>query len=224
MDCKAFPSWQRAPPVENRFRPRLHRMTNADDRAFFCTRIERLTDRLYGTALRFTRNRACAEDLVSETVVKAWAHLAQLEDRACFEKWIFRILANTFYSECRHAREEPVETADEDEEDGFSLFDRLHQPFLLWWGNPEQELINKLLCEDLDRALAALPDCYRAVVVSVDLLGHSYAEVAEMLEVPVGTVRSRLNRARSLLQRALWEQARAAGLVHGTPDEERAHD
>lgn len=67
-----------------------------DDREFFCVQIERLTPRLYGTALRFTRNRACAEDLVSETVVKAWSRLGQLDDRACFEKWIFRILANTF--------------------------------------------------------------------------------------------------------------------------------
>lgn len=193
-----------------------------DDRAFFAMRIEELADRLYGVALRLTRNGAAAEDLVSETVVKAWAHLAQLEDRACFEKWIFRILANSFYSQCRHEREEVL--ADEEDEDGFSLFDRIHQPFLLWWGNPEQELIHKLLREDLDGALGALPDCYRAVVVSVDLLGHTYAEVAEMLAVPVGTVRSRLNRARSRLQRALWEQAQAAGLVRGTPDEGDAHD
>ncbi|MBD5803920.1 ECF RNA polymerase sigma factor SigR [Azoarcus sp. Aa7] len=193
-----------------------------DNRTFFTLRVEELADRLYGVALRFTRNRAAAEDLVSETVVKAWAHLPQLEDRTCFEKWIFRILANTFFSQCRHEREETL--AAEEDEDGFSLFDRLHQPFLLWWGNPEQELIHKLLCEDLDRALGALPDCYRAVVVSVDLLGHSYAEVAEMLGVPVGTVRSRLNRARSQLQRALWHQAQAAGLVSGSRDEGDAHD
>lgn len=193
-----------------------------DNRTFFALRVEELADRLYGVALRFTRNRAAAEDLVSETVVKAWAHLPQLEDRTCFEKWIFRILANTFFSQCRHGREETL--AAEEDEDGFSLFDRLHQPFLLWWGNPEQELINKLLCEDLDRALGALPDCYRAVVVSVDLLGHSYAEVAGMLGVPVGTVRSRLNRARSQLQRALWQQAQAAGLVRGSLDEGDAHD
>lgn len=222
MDCRVDQSWERAPPAGHGAGPPP--VGPVDDRAFFCASVGRLTRRLYGAAWRFTRNRACAEDLVSETVVKAWAHLAQLDDRACFEKWIFRILANTFYSQCRHAREEAVDCAGDETGESFSLFDRLHQPFLLWWGNPEQELVNKLLCEDLDRALAALPDCYRAVVVSVDLLGHSYAEVAGMLGVPVGTVRSRLSRARSLLQRALWEHARAAGLVHGTPGEERAHD
>ncbi|MCC4117319.1 sigma-70 family RNA polymerase sigma factor [Aromatoleum toluclasticum] len=220
MDQRATTSWQRAPPAGGR------PPCSAEDavlRTFFCAAVEALTDRLYGTALRFTRNPAAAEDLVAETVAKAWMHLPQLEDRVCFEKWIFRILANTFFSQCRHAREDPVDPCDGDDA-GFSIFDRLHQPFLLWWGNPEQELIHKLLCEDIDRALAALPDCYRAVVIPVDLLGYSYAEVAEMLAVPVGTVRSRLNRARAQLQRALWNQALAAGLVHGAPAKEDAHD
>jgi len=211
-----------APGLDSAGRTAGFPVNPADDRAFFCGEIGRLTNRLYGTALRLTRNTAQAEDLVSETVVKAWASLGQLTDRACFEKWILRILANTFISGWRRAREEPVGTLteEEDEEDGFSLFDRLHQPFLLWWGNPEQELINKLLREDLDRALNALPDCYRTVVVLVDMEGYSYAEVASVLEVPVGTVRSRLNRARASLQRALWNQARAAGLVDTGQEQE----
>lgn len=203
--CEGGPPGRGSPPQGD---------ADTELRTFFCAAVEALTDRLYGAALRFTRNTAAAEDLVAETVVKAWAHLGQLEDRTSFEKWIFRILANTFFSQCRHMREEAFDPADEDE-DGFSIFDRLHQPFLLWWGNPEQELIHKLLCEDIDRALAALPDCYRAVVIAVDLLGHSYGEVAAMLGVPVGTVRSRLNRARGQLQRALWGHAVAAGLVPG---------
>lgn len=207
-------------------------MNSADDRTFFCAQIERLTDRLYGTALRLTRNRTHAEDLVSETVVKAWAHLGQLADRACFEKWILRILTNSFFSQYRRPRETSLDAArdsvcgsDSDDDDrDFSLFDRLHQPFLLWWGTPEQELLNKLLRDDLDAALDTLPDHYRVVVILVELQGYSYAEAAETLAVPVGTVRSRLNRARSALQRALWEQARAAGLVNGSQPTERTHD
>jgi RNA polymerase sigma-70 factor, ECF subfamily len=184
------------------------------DRTFFCAEIERLTGRLYGTALRLTRSPADAEDLVAETVAKAWAGLAQLDDRRCFEKWILRILANAFVSARRRAREEPVSSfAGEDCEEPFSLFERLHQPFLLWWSNPEQELLNKLLRENLEQALATLPDGFRIVVVLVEMHGYSYAEAAEILGVPVGTVRSRLSRARSLLQRALWAEARAAGLV-----------
>ena len=195
-----------------------------DDRAFFRAEIERLTDRLYGAALRLTRNRADAEDLVSETVVKAWASLGQLADRQSFQKWLFRILANTFVSDRRRVRHESSDVSLADDGESFSLFERLHQPFLLWWSNPEQELLNRLLREDIERALDALPAEFCTVVVLVEINGHSYAEVAEILAIPIGTVRSRLNRARSALQRALWEQARAAGLASRTEHKEHMHE
>jgi RNA polymerase sigma-70 factor, ECF subfamily len=185
----------------------------ADDRAFFRAEIERLTDTLYGTALRLTRNTADAEDLVSEAVVKAWSNLGQLNDRQSFPKWVLRILVNTFVSTRRSKGPERAELELDSGEERFSLFEQVHQPFLLWWSNPEQELVNKLLREDIERALDSLPDGFRLVVVLVEVHGHSYAEVADMLALPVGTVRSRLNRARSQLQRALWRQGMEAGLV-----------
>jgi RNA polymerase sigma-70 factor (ECF subfamily) len=95
----------------------------------------------------------------------------------------------------------------------FSLFDRLHQPFLLWWSNPEQQFLTKMLRAEIERALDALPDGFRTVGILVEVQGYTYAEVAEILSVPVGTVRSRLSRARSLLQKSLWDQAQAAGVV-----------
>lgn len=172
---------------------------------------------LQGVARRLTRNEADAEDLVAETVTRAWRARDTLESEAAFRAWIFRILNNTFVSDLRraHARvqtdpldcEEPAE-----DEAGFSLFEQMHQPFLLWFGNPEQEFLDKLLRQDLDRALATLPDCYRVVVVMSDLEEFSYAEIAEMLAIPIGTVRSRLARARSALQKLLWQQAEAYGL------------
>ncbi|MDX5445998.1 MAG: sigma-70 family RNA polymerase sigma factor [Zoogloeaceae bacterium] len=188
-------------------------------RAFFGAEIERLTGRMYRSALRLTRNPEQAEDLVAEAVLKAWAKLDRLHDAQCFEKWILRILVNTFISDWRRPHEEAMGdfTADEP----FSLFDRLHQPFLLWWSTPEQALLNKLLREDLDRALDALPEAHRTVVVLVDMEGCSYAEAAALLHVPIGTVRSRLARARSALQRGLWAQARAAGLVAAETCDER---
>ena len=187
---------------------------DAGTRQFFATAVERTTARLFGTALRLTRNRSDAEELVAETVAKAWARLPELRDRQCFEAWIQRILANTFVSAWRHRRAGP-ETPVEPDEDGepFSLFEKLHQPFLLWWGNPEERVIAKLLGEDIGRALDSLPDAFRIAVVLVDVQGHSYPEAAELLGVPVGTVRSRLARARGLLQRALWQHARDAGLL-----------
>jgi RNA polymerase sigma-70 factor (ECF subfamily) len=129
---------------------------------------------------------------------------------------MFRILSNTFISERRKAlvrpREELLVDDGGDEEGGFSIFERLHRPFLLWFANPEQEFLDKLLREDLDRALAALPEHYRVVVVMADIEGLKYGEIAETLDVPIGTVRSRLARARSSLQRMLWKVARDHGL------------
>ena len=184
---------------------------------FFAERVARLTDRLYGTALRLTRNSADAEDLVAATVAKAWAKLGELSDPQSFDAWIQRILANTFLSEWRHRRASPEVLVDpepeEEQGEAFSLFERLHQPFLLWWRTPEEEAIAKLLREDLDRALDALPDAFRVVIVMVEVQGYSYSEAAELLEIPIGTVRSRLARARSRLQRALWQHAQDAGLL-----------
>lgn len=194
-------------------------MVERADRQFFEVEVLRLMDKLYGTALRLTRNAADAEDLVAETVAKAWSELEKLRDRERFEPWIFRILNNAFISEWRSRRRRAeVEVAAEAdsgnaEEGGFSLFEKLHQPFLMWWGTPEHEFLNRLLREDLEKALDSLPEAFRIVVVFVDVEGWSYAQVAEHLEVPVGTVRSRLNRGRGLLQRALWEHAQEAGLV-----------
>lgn len=197
---------------------------DAGVRQYFATEVERLADRLFGTALRLTRNRDDAEDLVAETVAKAWAKCSELRDLQCFEAWIQRILANTFLSDWRHRRASPeVAMAGTDEHDDgepFSLFEKLHQPFLLWWSNPEERVVNNLLREDIERALDDLPDVFRIAVVLVDVQGNSYAEAAKLLGVPVGTVRSRLARGRALLQRSLWQHACDAG-IPGSHDQRK---
>jgi RNA polymerase sigma-70 factor (ECF subfamily) len=163
-----------------------------------------------------TRNEADAEDLVAEAVTRAWQARASLADIRAFRAWMFRILTNAFISERRkmlaRPREEPLADESGEREDAFSIFERLHQPFLLWFANPEQEFLDKLLREDLDRALAALPEHYRLAIVLADVEGLKYGEIAEALDVPIGTVRSRLARARSALQRTLWSAARDRGL------------
>ena len=196
-----------------------------NDRAFFEEQITTLLDSLYGAALRLAKNRADAEDLVAEALTKAWANYSSLQDRQCFRGWVFRILTNTFLSECRKRGTESIEAlaegggdgdGDGDNESAFSIFERLHLPFLLWWGTPEQDFLNKVLREDIEKALDALPEVFRVVVVLNDLEGFTYQEIAAMLDVPTGTVRSRLSRARSLLQKVLWEQAKDRGLTaHG---------
>lgn len=197
---------------------------SADKRQFFEQEISRLMNRLYGTALRLTRHQSDAEDLVADTVAQAWDKFDNLQELDRFEGWLMRILSNRFISDRRRYRpdqlvEEP--SADDDDGEQPSLFARLHQPFLLWWGTPEQQFVNDLLREDLERALDQLPDQYSVVIVMVEVLGYQYAEAAEQLGVPVGTVRSRLNRGRRLLQDALWTQAHDAGLVSNTTQIER---
>lgn len=196
---------------------------SASDQEYFERAVADSLDGLYGAALRLCRNASQAEDLVAETVVRAWSHFGALRDRQCFRAWLFRILTNVFFEECRRQAASPKPASldamaeeDEEAEAPFSIFERLHQPFLLWWGAPEREFLNCLLREHLERAIAALPEAFRAVFVLCELQGFSYQEIADMLEVPVGTVRSRLARARSMLQRALWEDAQAAGLLNAT--------
>lgn len=194
------------------------------DRVWFGQQVEALLPELYGTAVRLCRDRTDGEDLVAEAIAKAWEALPGLRNRDVFRGWVFRILTNTFISQYRTTRSrseaEPVDVEE------FSLFEHLHQPILLWWGNPERDFLNRLLRDDLVRAIDRLPDPYRAVVVLVDVREMAYREVATILDVPIGTVRSRLARGRSMLQRALWENAREAGLRSGSPlpDEEQSND
>lgn len=206
----------------------VHSPSSEADRVWFAERIDDLLPEMYGRAIRLCQNGANAEDLVAETVARAWEALPSLDRRDAFRGWVFRILNNLFVSSCRTARarteHEPLDTTGDD----FSLFEHLHQPILLWWDSPETAFLSRLLREDLERAIAALPETFRQVVVLVDVQGLAYREVAALLAIPIGTVRSRLARGRSLLQEALWEHGLEAGLTHGArePDnrETRRHD
>lgn len=198
-------------------------------REYFEKQLLELLGPLQGVARRLTGNDADAEDLVADTVVRALRALDTLACEAALRSWMFRILNNTFISDCRRAgarpRTEPLELEAAQGEEGaeFSLFEQMHQPFLLWFSNPEREFLDKLLREDLERALAALPEHHRVIVVLSDLEECSYAEIAEALCIPIGTVRSRLARARGALQKALWDQAGEYGLRKERTDEPTTH-
>lgn len=193
-------------------------------RRFFETEIRRLTDRLYAAALRLTRDPDDAEDVVAETVERAWRCMGELRDSKSFEGWLFRILNNTFISQWRRRGsrqhlETELDLSDSDASGAlqFSLFKQLHQPFLLWWSTPEERVVDELLREDIQHAIDELPEEFRFTLVMVEVMGHSYREVGEILDVPLGTVRSRLNRARSLLQKRLWQRALEAGIINSAP-------
>lgn len=195
-------------------------MNEAETRAgreagWFEERIVELLPELLSAARYMAGRRAEAEDVVAEAVARAWENRDDLRDRSRFRGWIFRILRNCYLGRRRSRQRghEEVPLAEKKREDhSFSLFERLHQPFLLWWDDPEERFFDRLLQEDLERAVEELPEVYRSALVLADVHGFSYAEVSEALEVPVGTVRSRLARARSRLQEALWEHAVDAGL------------
>jgi RNA polymerase sigma-70 factor (ECF subfamily) len=190
-------------------------MTQQDDtRAFFSRGIEENMDALYRTALRLTGSGADAEDLVAESVSKAWAAIASLDDRDRFRPWVFRILHNTFISNYRKHAARPAASAYHEESDEAlaTLLNEQPDEFLVWWANPERQFFNDMLGETIMAAIGELPVEFQMTILLINVEGLKYDEAADVLGVPAGTVRSRMKRGRTLLQKALWQQARDAGL------------
>jgi RNA polymerase sigma-70 factor, ECF subfamily len=183
-----------------------------------------LLDDLHRLAYHLCHNANDAEDLVSETVRKACENFRSLRNPDKIKPWLFRILRNTFVSICRERNQYKSigydESGNNTDDEQFSLFTEVSQPFLLWWGNPERELVNKLLEEDIERALAEIPPDFRFVVVLCDVEGLSYDEISKTLNIPIGTVRSRIARGRSILQKKLYTHAVERGIIR---KKERRH-
>lgn len=188
-------------------------------KTWFSQQVQANMDSLYSLALRLTRNSADAEDLVAESVTKAWSSLHSLDDENRFRPWIFRILHNGFISDYRKKSVRPVESCydeapeHDDREVISSLLIKESDEFMHWWANPEREFSNKLLGEDIMSAIESLPESFRVTILLVNVEGLSYDEAARVLDVPPGTIRSRMKRGRTLLQKSLWEHAKDAGLI-----------
>jgi RNA polymerase sigma-70 factor (ECF subfamily) len=159
-------------------------------------------DHLYATALRLTRNAASAEDLVQETYLKALRFSDRFARGTNLRGWLFTILHNTFRNTLRGAGRNPVETDSEAVE---SAADRS-----TGHDDPEALLLRSTLDADLASALDSLPDAYRQAVWLRDVEEFSYAEIAEMLDIPPGTVMSRISRGRRLLFERLTSETPAA--------------
>lgn len=200
-------------------------MTEDDDlKSFFSRGIEENMDALYGTALRLAGSGADAEDLVAESVSKAWSAIGTLQDRRSFRPWIFRILHNCFISKYRRDVVRPAESSFEENDDEAVATMLNDQPdeFLVWWANPERQFFNNMLGSAIMAAIDDLPESFRMTIILVNVEGLTYDEAAEALGVPPGTIRSRMKRGRTMLQKALWEQARDAGFAASTDDDRRA--
>jgi RNA polymerase sigma-70 factor (ECF subfamily) len=157
-----------------------------------------LLDPLFGTALRLTRNRSDAEDLVQDTVVKALRFADRFTPGTNLKAWLYTILHNTWRNRRRDTARNTVEVDSTRVDEAASLPDG---PAVL--ETPERILLRESMSEDLQAALDELPDAFREAVWLRDVEEFSYAEIARMLDIPIGTVMSRISRGRRLLFRRL---------------------
>ncbi len=161
-------------------------------------------DALYASALRMTRNERNAEDLVQDTVMRAWRFFDKFEQGTNFRAWIFKILTNTFINNYRRSSREKS-LADESERQAVEArFFSDHATETAQ--NPEDALIDHVMSAEVVKAIDTLPIDFRMVVVLADLQEFSYKEIADVLNVPVGTVMSRLFRGRKALQKLMLER------------------
>jgi len=179
-------------------------------RARFERDVLPLLPNLYGAALRLTRNPQDAEDLIQETYLRAFRGFGGFEEGTNLRAWMYRILTNTFINAYRKKQREPVTVADDELEDWY-LYDRLGESGVE--ASAETEVLERIPDEDVQRALEELPENFRMAVLLADVEGFSYKEIAEILDIPIGTVMSRLHRGRKALQKALWKTVRERGLV-----------
>jgi RNA polymerase sigma-70 factor (ECF subfamily) len=169
-------------------------------------------DALYGAACRLTRNSRDAEDLVQETVLRAYRFWETFEKDSNCKAWLLRILTNTFINEYQRKKRSrqvlDAATAEQSATDGVLVHEAAHSQ-----RSPEAMLVERSVSDDVQRALDGLPDDFRIAVVLCDIEGMSYKEIADAMGTPVGTVMSRLFRGRRLLQASLKDFAVQHGYV-----------
>ena len=172
-------------------------------------------DSLYGAAYRLTRNPRDAEDLVQDSLLRAYRFWDSFEQDSNCKAWLLRIVTNTFINEYQRKKRSrevlDAATAEQDATDGVLVHADANDK-----QSPEKALLDRSVSDDVQRALDALPDDFRTAVVLCDVNGLSYKEIAEIMDCPVGTVMSRLFRGRKLLASALRGFAEAEGYVKPT--------
>ena len=166
-----------------------------------------LLDAAYGWALHATRNRADAEDLVQDATLNALRAFHTFEQGTNFKAWYFRILMNCFYSSYRKRRREAVSHSIEETPELYILQRSQAAGLDTSGSDPARSALARIQDEHVTAALQALPEEFRVVATLYFVQDFTYQELADMLNIPIGTVRSRLHRARRLLQKELWQLA-----------------
>jgi len=186
--------------------------------AFYAEAVPHL-DALYATALRLTKNGNDAEDLVQETMLKAFRYFDKYEEGTNCKAWLFKIMTNTFINRYRKTQKRKEFLVDEDFR---PLQERAEapaqNPFVDDFG-AEEQMYHKLFGDEVKAALEEIPVDFRMVVLLADLQDFAYKEIAEIMDCPIGTVMSRLYRGRRMLQGRLKEYAARQGLIQAEADE-----
>ena len=184
------------------------------DPARFEDDVVPLLPQLYSAALRLTRNPADAEDLLQETLLRAFRGYGGFKAGTNLRAWLYRILTNTFINRYRQQSRQPAEVELGELEDLY-LYRRLGEQSGAT-RSAEEEALERFVDEDVKAAVEALPENFRIPVLLADVEGFSYKEIARIMGVPIGTVMSRLHRGRKALEKALWDITERRGTV-GSP-------
>jgi RNA polymerase sigma-70 factor, ECF subfamily len=186
------------------------------ERGDFAEQAMQYAPQLYSAALRMTRSKTDAEDLVQETYLRAYRGYASFTDGTNLRAWLFRILTNTFINTYRAKQRRVQETELDDVEDLY-LYRRISNVDVAS-RSAEDTLFELFPDDEVKAALESLPESFRLPVLLADVEGFAYKEIAEMLDIPIGTVMSRLHRGRKAMQKALVDFASERGLLARTPD------
>ena len=182
------------------------------DQTLFADEAMPFMNQIYSAALRMTRNASDAEDLVQETYLRAYRGFGGFKEGSNLRAWLYRILTNTFINQYRARQRRPDETELDEQEDLY-LLRRIGGLEAVNAGrSAEDELMDYFTDGEVSSALDDLPENFRLPVLLADVEGFSYKEIAEMLDVPIGTVMSRLHRGRKALQKGLYDYASSRGL------------
>ena len=193
-------------------RPPTSFATVADRSTFAATAME-FAPQLYSAALRMTRNRADAEDLVQETMLRGYRSFHTFTEGTNLRAWLFRILTNVYINKYRAAQRRPDESDLADVEDMY-LYRRVPSMESAAASlSAEDQFLDLFTDDEVKSAVEHLPESFRLPVLLADVEGFAYKEIAEMLDVPIGTVMSRLHRGRKAMQKELYQYAQERGLT-----------